>query len=59
LRELSKKNHESETLDDLDVNDVFERCLDTSEIPFEERLELINSYNEIIKFIHEKESNAE
>ncbi|MBF0377708.1 MAG: exonuclease SbcCD subunit D C-terminal domain-containing protein [Desulfamplus sp.] len=59
IERIIKKNHESETLDDLDVNDVFERCLDTSEIPFEERLELINSYNEIIKYINEKESNAE
>ncbi|MBF0573188.1 MAG: exonuclease SbcCD subunit D C-terminal domain-containing protein [Desulfamplus sp.] len=56
---IIRRSNESETLDDLDVNDVFDRCLDTFDVPSEERIELINSYNEIIKSIHEKESNAE
>ncbi len=50
---------ENETLDDLDVNDVFERCLASFEIPAEDRKELTHSYNEIIKSLHEEDINAE
>jgi len=30
--------HEEETLDDLNVNDVFERCLAVHDVPEEQRL---------------------
>ena len=50
---------EDETLDDLDVGDVFERCLDTFDVPAEERGELRASYNEIITSLHEEDINAE
>jgi len=50
---------ENETLDDLDVNDVFERCLESFEVPAEDRPELTDSYNEIIKSLHEEDINAE
>jgi DNA repair protein SbcD/Mre11 len=50
---------ENETLDDLDVNDVFDRCLDTFDVPHEDRVELIDTYNEIIKSFHEEDTNAE
>jgi len=50
---------ENETLDDLNVNDVFERCLESFEIPDEDRNELTHSYNEIIKSLHEEDINAE
>ena len=45
-----------ETLDDLDVNDVFERCLDIHEIKKEDREELLHSYQETIKILHEEDS---
>ncbi len=45
--------NEEETLDDLDVDDVFVRCLDAFEVPDEEREELIDSYHQIIKDIYE------
>lgn len=48
-----------ETLDDLDTGDVFNRCLDSFEIGGEERMKLINSYNEIIKDLQEDDCNAE
>ena len=48
-----------ETLDDLDAQDVFTRCLDTFEVPDEDREELTVSYNEIIKSLHEQDINAE
>ena len=46
-----------ETLDDLDINDVFIRCLDTYEVAEEERPELIQSYNEIIQHLQEEDLN--
>jgi len=42
-----------ETLDDLDANDVFERCLDAFAVTDEDRDELIISYNEIIRNLME------
>ncbi len=51
--------HEDETLDDLDENDVFERCLESFAVPLEERAELTVSYKEIIKSLHEEDVNAE
>lgn len=50
---------EDETLDDLDPGDVFMRCLDTFDVPNEDRTELTESYNEIIKSLHEEDVNAE
>jgi exonuclease SbcD len=52
------KNHVEETLDDLDVNDVFARCLDAFEVPATDRPELINSYQEIIHDLLEEDKNA-
>ena len=51
--------HEDETLDDLDVNDVFERCLDTFDVPPEDRSEMTESYNEIVHSLLEEDKNAE
>ena len=48
-----------ETLDDVDVNDVFDRCLEAFDVPAEDREELTESYNEIIKSLHEEDINAE
>lgn len=50
---------EDETLDDLDVGDVFVRCLDAAKIPDEDREELLASYNEIIKDLREDDVHAE
>jgi len=50
---------ENETLDDLNLNDVFERCLETFDVPPEDRIELTGSYNEIIKGLLEEDKNAE
>ena len=51
--------HNDETLDNLNENDVFKRCLETFDVPLEEQDELILSYNEIIKSLHEEDVNAE
>jgi exonuclease SbcD len=49
----------NETLDDLNVSDVFERCLDAFDVPDEDREELTASYNEIIKSLNEEDVNAQ
>lgn len=50
---------ENETLDDLDTGDVFTRCLDAFDVPDEQRKALTESYEEIIKSIHEQDVNRE
>jgi exonuclease SbcD len=57
-RVISRTN-EAETLDDLDVNEVFIRCLDTYDVPEEERPDIIQTYKEIIKSLQEDDINAE
>jgi exonuclease SbcD len=51
--------HEEETLDDLDVNDVFERCLAVHDVPEDQRPELLRTYNEAIKDLQEDDKNDE
>ena len=50
---------EDETLDDLSVNDVFERCLTIHEVPEEQRPELLRAYQEIVMSLYEDDSTAE
>lgn len=50
---------EDETLDDLDVNDVFIRCLDAFDVAEDERKELIACYGDVIKSLYEDDVNAE
>lgn len=51
--------HEEETLDDLDVNDVFERCLTVHDVPEEQRSELIRAYQETVSSLYEDDVQAE
>jgi len=53
------RSRENETLDDLDAYDVFERCLEAFDISTEDRGELTDSYNEIMKSLQEEDVNAE
>lgn len=50
---------DDETLDDLDVGDVFERCLEIHGVPEEQRPDLVQSYNEIVHDLLEEDPNAE
>ncbi|MAZ39650.1 MAG: exonuclease sbcCD subunit D [Legionellales bacterium] len=50
---------EDETLDDINENDVFIRCLDENEIPANERDDLMACYHEIIQDINEQDKNAQ
>ena len=46
---------EGETLDILNINNVFERCLETFDVLPVDRTELTSSYNEIIKDLQEED----
>lgn len=50
---------DTETLDELDITEVFERCLETNEIPREHRPALTNAYKEIILSLNEEDPGAE
>ena len=48
-----------ETLENMDANDVFERCLDVHDIPDDQRSELLLTYQETLSSIHEDDLHAE
>jgi exonuclease SbcD len=48
-----------ETLDDLDATDVFKRCLESHEVPEDQRPELLSAYQEIIASLNEQDEMAE
>ncbi len=51
--------HEEETLDDLNVNDVFERCLAVHVVPDDQRPELLRTYQEAVSSLNEDDAQAE
>ena len=51
--------HEEETLDDLNVNDVFERCLAVHDVSEEQRPELLRAYQETVSSLYEDDMQAE
>lgn len=51
--------HVEETLDDLTVDDVFERCLAAREVPDEQRPELIRTYREAVRLLYEEDARSE
>ena len=57
-RALAGMNPE-ETLDDLDVTDVFQRCLQAHDVPEEQQASLLSAYREIILSINEEDLRAE
>jgi exonuclease SbcD len=48
-----------ETLDDLNVDDVFERCLAVHEVPEEQRPELLRTYREAVSSLYDDDTRAE
>lgn len=48
-----------ETLGDLNVNEVFQRCLDAHQVPPAQVDELFTTYNEALKSLYEGEQRAE
>jgi exonuclease SbcD len=51
--------HEEETLDDLNVDDVFERCLAAHDVPEDQRPELLLAYQETVSSLYEDDLQAE
>ena len=51
--------HAEETLDDLNVNDVFERCLAVHAVPDDQRPELLRTYQEAVSSLNEDDAQAE
>ncbi|MBN2705770.1 MAG: exonuclease SbcCD subunit D C-terminal domain-containing protein, partial [Deltaproteobacteria bacterium] len=54
-----RQSHADETLDDLNVNDVFERCLAVHEVPEEQRPELLRAYQETVSSLYEDNVQAQ
>lgn len=51
--------HKDETLDDLNVNDVFDRCMSMHNVPDEQRPELLRAYQETLTSLYEHDKMAE
>ncbi len=50
---ILNRTHEHESLEDLDLNQVFCRCLESFKVAEEERPEITRTYNEIIQVLRE------
>jgi exonuclease SbcD len=59
LERAMKGKDVEETLEDLDVTDVFKRCLDAHEVPDDQRSALLNAYQEIIASLNEADPMAQ
>lgn len=57
-RVLERLEHE-DTLEELTVEDVFERCLNQNEVPQEQRPELLRAYRETLTSLYETDEHAE
>ena len=53
------QTHEEETLDDLNEDEVFERCLAVHEVPEDQRPELLRAYQETVSSLYEDDAQAE
>ena len=53
------QSHQQEALDDLDVDEVFGRCLDQHEVATEQRQALVHAYQEVLRSIHEDDAQAQ
>lgn len=54
-----QQNHEEQTLDDLDDNDVFQRCLAVGGVREEQRPELLRTYLEAVLSLQQDDPHAE
>jgi exonuclease SbcD len=53
------RSHDQETLDDLNINDVFERCLVMHGVSEDQRPELLCAYQETITSLNEDDAQAQ
>ncbi len=54
-----RRLEEEDTLEELTVEDVFERCLNQHEVPQEQRPELLRAYRETLTSLYETDEHAE
>jgi exonuclease SbcD len=59
LERALRGESEEETLDDLHVTDVFTLCLESHEVPEDQRPALLSAYQEIILALNEEDAQAE
>ncbi len=59
IKRVLNRINDSETLDDLNENDVFKRCLDAHDVPEEQRPELLLAYQETMTSIQEADHQKE
>lgn len=59
IERVLQQAHVEETLDDLDADDVFQRCLDAHEIPEEQRAELLRTYRETLISLNDDDLRSE
>ena len=59
MASIMRQIDDSETLDDLDANDVFQRCLDAHQIEPEQQQALRHCYQSILQSLYETDHNAE
>jgi exonuclease SbcD len=50
---------DDETLDDMELDEVFERCLDANDVPEEQRPALLHAYQEVVTSLHDDDTRAE
>jgi len=53
IKMVLNKKFENECLDDMSVDDVFQRCLELNKVPLEQQAELLNAYQEIVISLNE------
>lgn len=59
VQQVLEAQHIEESLDDLDLYQVFDRRLDMAQIPIEQRAELVNAYREIVNELIQDDQRAE
>jgi len=59
MAQVLERSHTRETLDDLNVQEVFDRCLDAHNVTESEKIELTFSYQEIVTALQQEDSNKE
>ena len=57
IDQVIKAVNDNDTLDDLDVYEVFQRRLDSAEIPEADRAEMLQAYEEVVRSLEEEDIN--
>ena len=59
VERVLRQTYHEETLDDLNVDDIFERCLSAHEVPEAQRSDLFHAYQEIVATLKEDDTMAD